>query len=49
MLSEFPKRFTNGPLKLNVATVAPAHGDPVPWSTFVSALGALAARAAPLP
>ncbi len=26
-------------MKLDVATLAPVHGKPVPWSTFVSALG----------
>jgi glyoxylase-like metal-dependent hydrolase (beta-lactamase superfamily II) len=26
-------------MKLDVATVAPVHGKPVPWSTFMSALG----------
>ena len=29
-------------MKLDVATLAPVHGKPVPWSTFVSALGAVA-------
>ena len=27
-------------MKLDVETIAPVHGKPVPWSTFVSALGA---------
>ena len=26
-------------MKLDVATVAPVHGKPVPWSTFMTALG----------
>jgi glyoxylase-like metal-dependent hydrolase (beta-lactamase superfamily II) len=26
-------------MKLDVATVAPVHGEPVPWSTFVAAVG----------
>jgi glyoxylase-like metal-dependent hydrolase (beta-lactamase superfamily II) len=26
-------------MKLDIATVAPVHGKPVPWSTFLSALG----------
>jgi glyoxylase-like metal-dependent hydrolase (beta-lactamase superfamily II) len=26
-------------MKLDVATVAPVHGKPVPWSTFITALG----------
>jgi hypothetical protein len=25
-------------MKLNVATVAPVHGKPVPWSTFMDAM-----------
>jgi glyoxylase-like metal-dependent hydrolase (beta-lactamase superfamily II) len=29
-------------MKLNVATVAPVHGKPVPWSTFTDALGTVA-------
>ena len=29
-------------MKLNVATVAPVHGKPVPWSTFMAALGTAA-------
>ncbi len=29
-------------MKLDVATLAPVHGKPVPWSTFVAALGAAA-------
>src|SRR6185503_17228035 len=29
-------------MKLDVATLAPVHGKPVSWSTFVSALGAVA-------
>ena len=29
-------------MKLDVATVAPVHGKPVPWSTFMTALGAAA-------
>ena len=28
--------------KLNVETIAPVHGKPVPWSTFVKAMGAAA-------
>jgi glyoxylase-like metal-dependent hydrolase (beta-lactamase superfamily II) len=28
-------------MKLDVTTLAPVHGDPVPWSTFVAALNAL--------
>jgi glyoxylase-like metal-dependent hydrolase (beta-lactamase superfamily II) len=31
-------------LKLDVQTVAPVHGRPVPWSTFQSALNALSSR-----
>jgi hypothetical protein len=26
-------------MKLDVATIAPVHGAPVPWSAFVSAMG----------
>ena len=26
-------------MKLNVATIAPVHGRPVPWSTFLKAMG----------
>mgnify|MGYP001160703656 FL=1 len=26
-------------MKLDVATLAPVHGQPVPWSTFVKAMG----------
>jgi hypothetical protein len=26
-------------MKLDVATIAPVHGKPVPWSEFVKALG----------
>ncbi len=26
-------------MKLDIATVAPVHGKPVPWSTFIAALG----------
>ena len=26
-------------MKLDVATLAPVHGKPVPWSTFVKAMG----------
>ncbi|HEX6214628.1 MAG TPA: MBL fold metallo-hydrolase, partial [Vicinamibacterales bacterium] len=29
-------------MKLDVATIAPVHGAPVPWSTFVSAMGTAA-------
>ena len=29
-------------MKLDVATIAPVHGAPVPWSTFVSAMGVAA-------
>jgi len=29
-------------MKLDVATVAPVHGKPVPWSTFVDAIGTAA-------
>ena len=29
-------------MKLDVATVAPVHGKPVPWSTFLDAMGAAA-------
>ena len=29
-------------MKLDVATIAPVHGKPVPWSTFVTAMGAAA-------
>lgn len=29
-------------MKLDVATIAPVHGKPVPWSTFVTALGSAA-------
>jgi hypothetical protein len=29
-------------MKLEVATVAPVHGKPVPWSTFMEAVGASA-------
>jgi hypothetical protein len=29
-------------MKLDVATIAPVHGRPVPWSTFVTALGTTA-------
>ena len=29
-------------MKLNVATIAPVHGKPVPWNTFMEALGSLA-------
>ena len=25
--------------KLNVETIAPVHGKPVPWATFVAAMG----------
>jgi hypothetical protein len=28
-------------MKLNVTTVAPVHGKPVPWSTFTDAMGSL--------
>jgi hypothetical protein len=28
-------------MKLDVETVAPVHGKPVPWSTFQAALSAL--------
>jgi hypothetical protein len=28
-------------MKLDVATLAPVHGRPVPWSTFVAALKSL--------
>jgi hypothetical protein len=31
-------------LKLDVQTVAPVHGRPVPWSTFQSALTALTSQ-----
>jgi hypothetical protein len=31
-------------MKLDVATLAPVHGRPVPWSTFQSALNALGPR-----
>ena len=27
-------------MKLDVATIAPVHGQPVPWSTFVKAMNA---------
>ena len=26
-------------MKLDVTTLAPVHGNPVPWSTFVKAMG----------
>ena len=26
-------------MKLEVSTIAPVHGAPVPWSTFVNAMG----------
>jgi len=26
-------------MKMDVTTIAPVHGKPVPWSTFVTALG----------
>jgi hypothetical protein len=29
-------------MKLNVGTVAPVHGKPVPWTTFTDALGTVA-------
>jgi hypothetical protein len=29
-------------MKLEVATLAPVHGAPVPWSAFVKAMGAAA-------
>jgi len=29
-------------MKLDVATLAPVHGKPVPWSTFVAAMGSAA-------
>jgi flavorubredoxin len=29
-------------MKLDVATIAPVHGAPVPWSTLVAAMGAVA-------
>jgi hypothetical protein len=29
-------------MTLDVATVAPVHGTPVPWSTFTAALTSLA-------
>jgi hypothetical protein len=29
-------------MKLDVTTLAPVHGKPVPWSTFVTALNATA-------
>ncbi len=28
-------------MKLDVATLAPVHGGPVPWSTFTAALKAM--------
>ena len=31
-------------MKLDVATLAPVHGKPVPWSTFQSALNALTSQ-----
>ncbi|MDA1091831.1 MAG: MBL fold metallo-hydrolase [Acidobacteria bacterium] len=31
-------------MQLNVQTLAPVHGRPVPWTTFVTALNALSAR-----
>jgi glyoxylase-like metal-dependent hydrolase (beta-lactamase superfamily II) len=33
-------------MKLDVATLAPVHGKPVPWSTFVAAMGSAAKTAA---
>ena len=29
-------------MKLDVATLAPVHGKPVPWTTFVAAFDSLA-------
>ena len=29
-------------MKLDVATIAPVHGKPVPWAEFVKAMGAAA-------
>jgi hypothetical protein len=29
-------------MKLDVTTIAPVHGKPVPWSTFMDAIGAAA-------
>ena len=31
-------------MKLDVATMEPVHGKPVPWSTFAGALKDVAAR-----
>jgi hypothetical protein len=29
-------------MKLDVATIAPVHGKPVPWSAFLEAIGGAA-------